>query len=175
MKVAIVIGHNIKARGAVNENGMSEFAQSVLVSENLPYDVFHLNERLSYKDACTELGYKLNDYDLALHLHFNYFDDEEVSGCEALYWEDNRVGKLFADDFIHHISNAYGIKMRRALPISNKKQRGYYAISKSPCTTLILEPYFGSNKSDTEMFSDYRRYAKEIIKFVDKCQRQQVK
>lgn len=174
MKVAIVVGHGSKGdKGASAMFGLSEYFYNLSVSSQLPFRVFRFDPKLSYYKGCKKLAKELNGFDLALHLHFNSFEDSNANGCEAIYWHSNIKGKKIADEYIKTITEYYDTKPRRSIPMCDKSQRGYYAIQTAPCTALILEPFFGSNV-ECKKFVNYKEYAEVLTKFVESINKQYV-
>lgn len=169
MKVAFVIGHNTKeGKGYKGRFGMTEYDFHKKVASDLEIDCFEFNPKLNYFQGCRDVNEKLKGYDLVLHLHFNSYSDNGVGGCESLYWHKNNKGKRIAEEFIDFVTEEYGTRKRRAVPMVDNSQRGYYAVKSCPITCIILEPFFGSNNNECKLFSDTERYAKVLTKFVDK-------
>ena len=159
MKKAVIIGHN-------SENGgfYSDFLRSdeFTLFSNLEHSLrvvgtvyFHSPLISSYQQRMKHTADKINkfEYDIVLALHFNAFHDPNVGGCEAWYYGQNPFGRYMAQRFCNAVHENMGIRNRGAKTLSRPSQRGYWEVYYPKATTILLEPFFGSNKEDCERFN----------------------
>ena len=168
-KVAVVVGHTRNNPGASSEVVGSEFFYNSKVGEYLEdiVDVYHYD---TYKGGYTNMvkrnAKKLNkhDYSLVLELHFNSAG-EDAEGCEALYYRANKKGKELAELYCEIMCNTFGSENRGAKS-RELDDRGGAALYYPKATTLILEPFFGSNKEDANRYKDAEKYAIALRWFI---------
>ena len=91
-----------------------------------------------------------NNFELAIELHFNATAEHKQHGNTVLYWHKSMEGKKLAELFQEIMSSYTEIKKLDLIPISSLKQNGAYGIIKSKCPYILLEPFFGDNKIDTD-------------------------
>ena len=150
--IAIVIGHTKMRPGACSPHGVScEFKFNSEVASHLSciadiytYDSYNLGYTSMVKRNAAKLNKK--DYKLVLELHYNAASPQ-ANGVEALYYFKNRVGKKIAEKFSLEYSKVFRVKNRGPKALVNKTQRGFAAVYYPKATTLILEPFFGTNKN----------------------------
>lgn len=184
MKKAFIVGHNLYSQGAFSNNlKESEYYFNSKVVEYLKKmgnDVFYHNVKIPlYKDRCKEMAVRIAKYDIAFELHFNYFHTEAANGTEAIYWNSNEQGQGIAQKYIDLVSSefetekrnlitAYEIKKDEKGKTYREKHRGYWMLYYPKATTLILEPFFGSNAHDCSMFKDkHEKYANLLNRLIN--------
>ena len=155
-KVAVIVGHEVNSPGFYSEYlGCSEYDwhQLKIVPGLENCDIFYRpNEVNGYATKMKALAKQLKGYDVAIELHFNGFKDTKANGSEVLHWLGNEQGMDIGNHYLELMSKL-GFKNRGLKAIYRKDQRGYHFIQKMPCTALILEPFFGSNKNDTSLIT----------------------
>ncbi|AXG70432.1 N-acetylmuramoyl-L-alanine amidase [Kordia sp. SMS9] len=162
MKVAIVIGHTKFKQGAYSRDlDTTEWKFNKMVAAHLKdiATIFYYDSyNLGYTSMVKRNAKKINtgNFDLVLELHFNAAESKQANGCEALYYFKNQKGKRLADFFCNLIEKKMGRKNRGAKALFGKHQRGFAAVFYPNPTTLILEPFFGTNRSDANAFRDYK-------------------
>lgn len=164
-KVAIVVGHDSKEKGAFSPIlNKSEFDYHKELVEHLPFDVYYRNTSGGYKTKMEALARQINakKYDLVVELHFNSSANPQANGSECLYYYASPIGKRYAEVFTDKVVSTYGMKKRGAIPISNSSDRGYWFLKLMNAPALILEPFFGSN-IEANKFKDTKQYAKLIF------------
>lgn len=170
-KVAIVVGHTRLRKGACGISLPCEFDFNSKVAEQLRdvADIYYYDSyNYGYKSMVKRNAKKLNkkDYKLVIELHYNAASPL-ANGCEVFYYFSNRVGKSLAEKFSHQLSRAFGIKNRGAKAMINKGQRGFWALFYPKATTLLLEPFFGSNRYDASVFrgkeTEYAQFIRNFI------------
>lgn len=60
------------------------------------------------------------------------------------------------------IRGARGVKFT-----SHKSERGFYFLNLTPIPALILEPFFGTNQNDCDIFKDKERYICFLNNFIN--------
>lgn len=171
-KIAIVIGHTKLRPGACGFDIPCEFEYNRKVAEHLSdvadiyyYDSYNLGYKAMVKRNATKLNRK--NYDLVLELHYNAASPQ-ANGTEIFYYFNNRIGKKLASNLSILISSTFKLKNRGAKPMVNKNQRGFWALFYPNATTLLLEPFFGSNEREACIFKDneykYSRVIREFLK-----------
>lgn len=179
-KIAILIGHRSAAQGAHSPYlGLTEYQyhkKVVAYLETICKDY----EIVVYERANTPMvseGYRIaqvvnkinqSQYDLVLSLHFNSFTDPTANGCTALHYITNRKTKAIAQRFVDLVHEQFSIKKRALIAIQDKSQRGGTFIVNSKAPAVLLEPFFGSNPSDSYSFNnrelEYAQLIDQLIK-----------
>lgn len=171
-KIALIIGHNEKNKGAYSEYlkiSEYDFYSKVLDVLFKKYkEAFNLKEEFvkNIQDKITifripNTGYskemaevvntlEKNNFDLAIELHFNATTNHNQHGNTVLYWHKSREGKKLAELFQEIMTSYTEVKKLDLIPINSLKQNGAYGIVKSKCSYILLEPFFGDNKIDTD-------------------------
>lgn len=172
-KVAIVVGHTKLKPGACSPYGIpcenifnSEIARYLeCIADIYYYDSYNLGYTSMVKRNAAKINKK--DYGLVIELHYNAATPQ-AHGCETLYYYSNREGKEIAEKFSEAISKEFNVKNRGAKALVNKKDRGFAAVYYTKPTTILLEPFFGSNKEDSSKFKGkefkYAQLIKKLIK-----------
>ena len=163
-KVALIIGHNDRSRGAYSPILLSEFKYWKRIAEKIKgeipeiIDVYERKPNKAYVPEMNEVLKELNknDYNFCLELHFNSSLNRNANGCECLvYWKNEKAKKL-ATNFMARLQNIFGSKIRGIhgiIEIQDSKTRGGYGICNSKDTYILVEPFFGSNQDESLKFS----------------------
>jgi N-acetylmuramoyl-L-alanine amidase len=157
MKVALVVGHNSKSRGAFSEFlGETEFdfykqvALEIKDKFQNSVDVIFRNYKGSYEAEMQEVIDIIGDnYDFVVELHFNSFNGI-ASGCEVLHWHSSKSGIELAERFIKATKEIIGNNIRGRIEIKSSSDRGGYGIVKSKPPYILVEPFFGDSAIDTK-------------------------
>ena len=172
MKVAIVVGHTKLSPGACSPHGIPcENKYNSKVAEYLKdiADIFYYdNYSLGYTSMVKRNAAKINkgDYDLVIELHYNAAAPE-ANGCETLYYFKNKEGKKLATKASEMISKEFNVKNRGIKAVVSSKDRGFAALYYPNPTTILLEPFFGSNVLDASKFIyNEEKYANVIREFI---------
>ena len=100
MKVALIIGHNQRSKGAYSQIVGSEYDYWKRISEKLKTEIpalVDVYERKPNKAYIPEMNKVLeelnkNSYKFCLELHFNSADNSQANGCECLvYYKNNKA------------------------------------------------------------------------------------
>lgn len=162
--VAVCVGHSRKGdKGAVNTAGVSEydFNRRVGVSlcamlESKGYDavLFDSYAGNGYASAMRWVGEqcRLIKATCAVELHFNSAGPF-AEGHEWLYWGRSASSKRLAESFDSCFRKRFPAARARGAKHLGLDDRGSLFLRLTPCPAVILEPFFGSNKAETDFFS----------------------
>nr|WP_310787983.1 N-acetylmuramoyl-L-alanine amidase [Fusobacterium nucleatum] len=176
-KVALVIGHNDRSRGAYSTILLSEFKYWKKIAEKIKgeipeiIDVYERKPNKAYVPEMDEVLKELNknDYKFCLELHFNSSTSSQANGCECLVYYGNNKAKELATDFMARLQNIFGSKIRGnhgIIEIQDSKVRGGYGICNSKDTYILVEPFFGSNQDESLKFSVEKDVVDLFINFI---------
>lgn len=178
MNIALVVGHHINSKGAFSPYlRLSEwdFYNEVidcipLKGDGYEFDVYHHENVGGYTARIKKTARKINalKYDLVIELHFNSASDPRANGCETLYYFASKKGRDYAKIFSDTVVQWTGIKSRNGglKALANKKDRGFASVYYTKAPAILIEPFFGSNKSDCEKIESPSLVAQIIIDFV---------
>jgi len=155
LKVAVVVGHDKKAQGAVGANGQSEWYYNKKVANkivNKLSDKWHIKAKVFFRDPdisgyskkMTELHTRLQEWgaDIAIELHFNSAENQKIDGAEVLYCSERggQYAEILQKEFVRHLeAHDRGIKKK------TKKDRGGGFLCRGRAICLIGEPFFASH------------------------------
>ncbi len=162
MKVALVVGHTRKSKGALNKlvdlREFDFYSEVVKEFENYSnYEIFYHNEKISgYTSRIKATAKELNKqaFDVVIALHFNSFTKESANGCTTLYYGNSKRSENYAHRFSNVVSRLTGIKQRSngAHALLNTNDRGFAMVYYPKAPTILIEPFFGSNIEDCKRF-----------------------
>lgn len=165
-KLAIIIGHNRKSKGARAVSPVfghrDEWDLNVAVSRRVKARITSLNapgweadsflrpSALPYEQEIDVTYGRVSAWraDLAVELHFNS-DSGKASGTETLYWHTSLVGHEMANTFQARMVALFELPDRGAKE-RGSEDRGSRSLRAAKCPTLILEPFFGDNQVDCD-------------------------
>lgn len=162
--IGICIGHSRSGdKGAVNTDGVSEHAFNS--------EVGHLTAELLRKEGHTVhviAEYSGGSYSSAIHwasdrltklgatvaveLHFNSAGPH-AEGHEWLHWHRSAKGQMLASCFNQTFKEFFPKARVRGIKPADKESRGSLFLRITRCPAIILEPFFGSNKKETELYT----------------------
>ena len=130
MKVALIIGHNDRSRGAYSPILLSEFKYWKRIAEKIKgeipeiVDVYERKPNKAYIPEMNEVLKELNknDYKFCLELHFNGSLNRDANGCECLVYHKNEKAKELATDFMARLQNVFGSKIRNKVNVLKEKK-----------------------------------------------------
>lgn len=172
-KVAIIIGHARDRRGADSPwlepewDFNTDVANALTSMNGCMYDIyFHDGYGKGYSRMIQNTANKINkkNYDLVIELHYNSAYNSSANGCSVLYYKGSQKGQKWATRMSEKISKDMNIINDGAVGLV-KGNNGFLAVAYPNPPALILEPFFGSNKSDAQKFDeDYeiKKYARSI-------------
>ena len=168
-KIAIVIGHNKKGQGAkaIDPIGRTEFdfnseLANLMEKRSEQYKVVTKSffreqdnsddKRKRYGKEIRKVYKKVNEWkpDYSIELHFNAAN-KDVTGTEVLTSgskESMKYAKLTQKEMVKLFKrkgNSRGVKTLR------NGDRGYYSLIRGNAPAIIVEPFFGSSKSDCKL------------------------
>lgn len=119
-KVALIIGHNARSKGAFSMIVGSEFSYWKNIAEKVKgeipelVDIYERKPSTNYVTEMNEVLKELNknDYKFCMELHFNAAASEQANGCECLVYYRNNKAKTLATDFMARLQNKFGSKIR---------------------------------------------------------------
>lgn len=164
-KVALCVGHSRSGdSGAVATNGLSEHkfnkaravaVKSLLENKGIEAHVIDYYQGGGYSSAMQWLANHLRkkEYTLAVEFHFNSASPS-AKGFEYLFWHKSKVGILVAKEFQKNHLNYFPDAYDRGIePLGDEAhERGVLFTSLTHCPAVILEPFFGSNKSEVDRY-----------------------
>lgn len=129
-KVALVIGHNDRSRGAYSTILLSEFKYWKKIAEKIKgeipeiIDVYERKPNKAYVPEMNEVLKELNknDYKFCLELHFNGSLNRNANGCECLVYYKNEKAKELATNFMARLQNVFGSKIRDKVNVLKEKK-----------------------------------------------------
>lgn len=177
MKVALIIGHNKRSKGAYSQIVGSEYDYWKGIAEKIKteipelVDVYERKPNKFYVSEMEEVLKELNknDYKTCLELHFNSSTNSQANGCECLVYYKNNKAKKLATNFMARLQNIFGSKIRGnhgIIEIQDSKTRGGYGICNSKDTYILVEPFFGSNPDESLKFSVEKDVVNLFINFI---------
>lgn len=174
MKIAFVVGHHKKSKGALSKYFRLrewDFYNDVLSHLNC-VDVFYHNENISgYTSRIKNTANKINKYpfDLVIELHFNSAVHPSANGCETLYYYRSKKGREYAKQFSEVVTRTTGIKSRNGglKALTNRNDRGFASVYYTNAPTILIEPFFGSNDNDCKKIESANNMAKIIEKYIN--------
>lgn len=177
MKVALIIGHNKRSKGAYSQIVGSEYDYWKRIAEKIKtkipalVDVYERKPNKFYVPEMNEVLEELNknDYKSCIELHFNSSTNSQANGCECLVYYKNNNAKELATNFMARLQNIFGSKIRGnhgIIEIQDSKTRGGYGICNSKDTYILIEPFFGSNPDESLKFSVEKDVVDLFINFI---------
>ena len=177
MKVALIIGHNKRSKGAYSQIVGSEYDYWKRIAEKIKteipelVDVYERKPNKFYVSEMKEVLKELNknDYKTCLELHFNSSTNSQANGCECLVYYKNNKAKELVTNFMARLQNKFGSKIRGnhgIIEIQDSKVRGGYGICNSKDTYILVEPFFGSNPDESLKFSVEKDVVNLFINFI---------
>lgn len=179
MKVGLVIGHTVagKDKGAYSEHlklSESEYWKKVvgvlpLFHNGCTIVCYSHSSDNSYdyyqRQLSTSKAMNVQEFDFVVELHFNSAS-AKAHGTESLYYFESKKGKEVASAFSSAVKDVIPeMKLRGdngTKPLVSKNDRGARFVMMQKAPAIIFEPFFGSNKEDSELFSN-PKIAVEII------------
>nr|DAY42653.1 MAG TPA: Cell wall hydrolase autolysin [Caudoviricetes sp.] len=177
MKVALVIGHNQRSKGAYSQIVGSEYDYWKRIAEKIKGEIpefVDVYERKANKAYILEMNEVLNElnkinYKFCIELHFNSAENTQANGCECLVYYKNNEAKELATNFMAKLQNIFGSKIRGnhgIIEIQDSKTRGGYGICNSKDTYILVEPFFGSNNDESLKFSVEKDVVDLFVNFI---------
>jgi len=169
MKIALVVGHNARAQGAVRvTDGRTEYdwngdlAEMIQEIDPEAVKVFHRRPDGGYSREIDRVYGEVDRWgaDVSLELHFNAATPA-AHGCETL--SSGTRGSL-------RLAEAVQAAMLAAMPVRDRgvkvraaHERGGRSLWAGIAPAVMLEPYFGSNAGECHMADDHKEMLAEAI------------
>jgi N-acetylmuramoyl-L-alanine amidase len=162
--IGICIGHSRSGdKGAVNTKGASEhvfnseighLTADLLRKKGYTVHVVDEYKGGSYSSAICWLSDHLAKLgvNVAVELHFNSAGPF-AEGHEWLHWYRSTKGQRLASCFNHAFKESFPEARVRGVKSADKEDRGSLFLRITRCPAVILEPFFGSNKSETDFYT----------------------
>jgi N-acetylmuramoyl-L-alanine amidase len=161
LRLAVIVGHNSKAQGAsaLPPIGKSEFAFNTKVAEEMKEEASHYNivAEIFFRKASASFSSEIREAyaavaawrpDGAIELHFNSADNASASRSEVLCRPNDTDTQAFAGHVLTAIVDLLGLK-NGGVKLTKPQDRGGTSLHALPdVPTILVEPFFGSNKSD---------------------------
>lgn len=178
MKFAIVVGHSSEAMGAFSPHLKKHEYE---VWKDFATDLWRhakeqgLDPQIFLRDGRTikKVGEEVSKFGgVAIELHFNSYSDIHTRGAETLYDVDPSGAKSFAG-FVHkevlkaltetnplandvNEKNPFKKPKDRGLKLVTAGDRGYMNLQSVKLPSCLIEPFFGTNRLDCELFTRCR-------------------
>lgn len=173
-KVALIIGHNKRSKGAFSMIVGDEFGYwkniAYKIKSTIPemIDIYEREPNQNYVREMNKVLVELNkhNYEYCLELHFNSALDSKANGCECLIYKGNKKAKKLSTNFMARLQNVFNSKVRGVIEIGDSKTRGGYGICNSKDTYVLLEPFFGSNVDESLKFSVIKDVVELFVSFI---------
>ena len=155
MKIAIVIGHNSKAQGAVRTtDGRTEFDWNSelagLIAEHNPdcVRVFRRERGGGYSAEIDRVYTKVDAWgaNASIELHFNGSNNPKATGGETLS-SGSQGSMALAKQIRLRVSNIMR-NTDRGIKIKRRHERGGRSLWQGRAPAVLVEPYFGSNAAE---------------------------
>lgn len=174
-KVAIIVGHHEKDKGAVAYTGESEWDWNNNIAVKTKFHlhgevnvkIFYRDPNRGYQSAMKDIAKRVAEWgaDFSLELHFNSFV-REAYGCEILVAEDanNYEDTIrLADVWTDKLAYRFNLKERRKVQFRDKTygdgvkvckvgERGYwnlaYLSDYGVPMSILIEPMFANKQTD---------------------------
>lgn len=170
MKIAIVVGHNARAQGAVRvTDGRTEYdwngvlAEMIAAHDPEAVRVFHRVPGGGYSAQIDRVYAQVDAWGahVSLELHFNAASPA-AHGCETL--SSGTLGSLALAERVQ-AAIVVDLPVRdRGIKLRGKGQgRGWRSLWAGRAPAVLLEPYFGSNAAECHMADDYKEVLAEAI------------
>lgn len=170
MKVAIVIGHNARAQGAIRvTDGRTEFdwngelAELIKQHDASAVGIFR-RERGGGYSAEIDRVYAQTDAwgaDCTVELHFNGSENPKSNGCLMLSSGTKGSMKL-STSMQKHCVGVLG-NADRGVRVIGRRDRGGRSLWQGRAPAVLIEPYFGSNARECQIAGTHMDELAEAI------------
>ena len=170
MKLAIIVGHNSKAQGAVRvTDGVTEYSWNSALAELIEdqgddVKTFFRSPNERYYSAEIDRVYAEVDQwgaTASVELHFNAAGDDRVAGCETL--SSGSSGSTALCEALQARMVAVMGERNRGIKVVSKSERGGRSLWAGKAPAALIEPFFGSNPESCDL-ADVK--ARELAKAI---------
>ncbi|WP_243612920.1 N-acetylmuramoyl-L-alanine amidase family protein [Shimia aestuarii] len=182
MKLAIVVGHNARAQGAVRpDTGVTEWSWNKGLAEIMRKEArrFGLDAEVFFREAGhggyldeIEAVYGATDAwgaDVTVELHFNSHDNPAATGTETLSSGSPaslRIARAVQEEMVEALGlKDRGVKTRRS-------GRGYASLISGRAPAILIEPFFGSSakgQAASDEASEKRALALAVLRGIERA------
>lgn len=181
-KLAVVIGHTERAKGAVSPWIGSEWdfhhTDAVMKAIRSAAEGTIVDARFltfdpmagGYHARCKAMAKEINAWgaDLVVELHFNSFRTSQANGTETLH-TGTKASLKYAELLQSCAVDCFGLNDRRLVLVPKVTSRGGGLIRRVRAPAALIEPGFGSNKNDAlAMREHWPEFAKDLISIAAK-------
>ena len=169
MTIAIVVGHNARAQGAVSVDGTSEFVWNSDLAEMIrDHDpagvrIFQRRRGGGYSAEIDRVYAEVADWQAAvsIELHFNGSASASASGVLTL--SSGFAGSMNLAEEVHRRCVAVMERRDRGIEVRTRHQRGGRSLWQGKAPASMTEPFFGSNPEDWRRANARKEYLAEAI------------
>lgn len=160
-RLAIVVGHDKFNPGAraVYPISQYEYHYNTEIAGLMDFMAkeYQLQTRIFFRNSGLVKAYEAvnawaeNTLCVAIELHFNSSEDRRAKGTETLY--DDPQSQILATLIQGSVLIAFKrtIEQNRKTVLIKEGDRGHRNLALAKCPSVIVEPFFGSNKEDAEL------------------------
>jgi N-acetylmuramoyl-L-alanine amidase len=160
-KIAIVVGHNSKAQGAVRvTDGRTEFdwnceLASLIDDHGDNVRIFKREKGGGYSAEIDRVYAQVDAWgaDLSIELHFNSSSNPKSRGGETLC--SGSSGSLRLAKLVRARVAAVLLNHDRGVKILGRHDRGGRSLWQGKAPAILIEPYFGSNAAECNAAQQY--------------------
>lgn len=162
MRLAIVVGHDMKAKGATSVSplnvqeydynvDLAEYMYRVAMAKGITTRVFTRNKG-GLRGAYEDVRKWSDENTVCLELHFNSFNGK-VQGSETLFDKDPLDSIELAREVHKAVCEVFQRKNKqdRGIKLIDNGERGYLNLNLCKIPSCIVEPFFGDNPADAEL------------------------
>jgi len=147
--IVLIAGHSIEKPGAIVK-GIKEYSLSKVIVDaitfagDLPVKVHTFNiKRLLAK---IDMVNRINP-DLAIELHWNACNNNNVKGSEVFHYPTSKIGKKCAEEYCSIFEQVSGVKTRGAKPDNQSQYDSLAWCRKTKCPAILIENEFLTYKN----------------------------
>lgn len=168
--IRLVAGHNGEGTGA-NSSFLDEGKETIVLRNLIALNLTRLgcldyttdDDNDSLQTVLNKLKSKVKRDDIVVDFHFNAAADPKVSGSEVFIPADyDEVEKELALQLLNEVTTTLGIRSR-GVKVEGQSQHSKIGILHLPCTTVLLEVCFLTNKEDVYKYKEKREKLAENI------------
>ena len=150
-RVALVIGHSEKSRGAYNKemNVHEYYLNEALAKHTL--NIMNLEKNIEAylvyrKNGYSKLPGDINktNPDIIISFHHNASSNKTVQGTETLYYHKSQKAKDLATKVQNALVDVLDFRDRGLKPVDSE-DRGGYVLKYTNAAAILIEPYFISD------------------------------
>lgn len=191
-RIAIIVGHTKKSKGAVNYKGESEYDFNKRIAKEIKDYLDNFSKKTTgifLRDGIGRSGVAQAvaawNADLSIELHFNSFETMAY-GCEILVWNRSRNFTdtvIMADEMTDDLARAFNLRERNSFKtedgiirdgvlILTDKDRGSYNLRAMEDAgvkySMLIEPCFANykNTESEAIFENEKKYAETIAEYL---------